>query len=267
MYRHVFRAVIAFAACIAGSLPAEAQTIGNSMVTFLNGKLNTRAGGGECANMATEALRVGGGEFVPYYLGADSPGTGDYVWGTLVTVISYANKTRSDSNPTAAVLPGDVIQYRSATISGVSYAHHTSVVHTVNTLAASRPTAVFQQNFNNVRTVQSATIDTTKLTAGWIRIYRPLARQDATNRWQISIVNNATTSQTAKIMVGTAIASTLSLTAANTAGSFTTYYIATTGTLPCLVLSNGQSLFLQNAKSDDICNPTSSTIGLLQLSP
>ena len=39
---------------------------------------------------------------------------GDYVWGSLVTVISFANKAWSDSNPTAAVLPGDVIGFRSA---------------------------------------------------------------------------------------------------------------------------------------------------------
>ncbi|MBI3866139.1 MAG: hypothetical protein HY290_30030 [Planctomycetia bacterium] len=270
MSRLAFRVVVALFAGLAFSLPAEAQTIGNSMVGFLNSKLNARVGGGECSDMAAEALRVGGGEFVPYYLGADSPSSGDYVWGTLVTVISYSNKVWSDSNPTAAVQPGDVIQYRNATISKVSYAHHTSVVNTVNTgtsTTASRPTSVFQQNFNKVRTVQSAAIDTTKLTAGWIRIYRPIARQDATNRWQISIVNNASTAQTATIMVGTSTISTLNFTAANTAGSYIRYYCSTDGTLPCVVLSNGQSLFFENAKGDAIYNPTSNSIGIQKLSP
>ena len=131
MNRFVLRGIIAFLAGLTFTLPAEANTVGDSMAFYLSGQVGKRVGGGECAHMATEALRVGGGEFIPNYLGADSPSSGDYVWGTLVTVISYSNKTLSDSAPTVAVQVGDVIQYRNATISGTLFAHHTSVVKSV----------------------------------------------------------------------------------------------------------------------------------------
>lgn len=270
MTRVVLRGIIACLAGFALALPAEANTIGDSMALYLNGQIGKRVGGGECANMATEALRVGNGEFISKDLGPDSPNSGDYVWGTLVTVISCSNKVWSDSAPTVAVQVGDVIQYHSAVISGASYSHHTSVVKSVTTgtsSKASRPTAVYQQNFNKVRTVQSATIDTTKLTAGWIRIYRPIARKDANNLWKVTLVNNASTSQTVSIMISTTVVGTLSLTAANTSGSFKTYYITTDGTVPCLVLSNNQTIYLQNATSDSIYNPTSSTLAVQRLSP
>ena len=104
VHRVVWRASLALIISGAFSQPAQAQTIGSSMVTFLNGKLNTRVGGGECAHMATEALRANDGEFVPSDLGADSPATGDYVWGTLVTTISFSTVC-SDSSPTSACLP------------------------------------------------------------------------------------------------------------------------------------------------------------------
>ena len=262
--RVVWRASLALMICAASSLPAEAQTIGSSMVTFLNGKLSTRLGGGECAHMATEALRVGGGEFYATDLGADSPATGDYVWGTLVTTISFST-VWADSNPTSACLVGDVIQYGAGTKIGTATytARHTSVVQTVNT-TKNRPTAVYQQNFGSVRTVKSATIDVTQLTAGWIRIYRPKARVDGTNVWKFTVVNNATTSQTYTVMVGTTTVSTVSDTAANTAGSFKVHKVTTTGTVPAVV-NNSNSIYVQNAKGDEIYNPTTSTLGIRQL--
>src|SRR5438128_12058960 len=107
MRRYAIREVLALLICGFYCLTAEAQ-IGSSMVSFLQTKVGTRLGGGECAHMATEALRVAGGEFIPADLGADSPSTGDYVWGTLVTTISY-NKGVIDSNPTNLCQVGDVI--------------------------------------------------------------------------------------------------------------------------------------------------------------
>ena len=267
MVRNVLRLALAIVFSGLLSLPAQAQTYsGSGMVTYLTGKVGLRLGGGECAHMATEALRVNGGEFIPTDLGADSPAAGDNVWGTLLTTVTF-NKVVTYSVPTAAILPGDIIQYGSGTkIGTATYARHTSVVQTVNTATASRPTAVFQQNFGAVRTVKSATIDLTKLTAGWLRIYRPKARVDVVNKWKYTVVNNATTSQTYTIMVGTSTVSTVSLTAANTVGSFKIATVTTTGTVPALVLSsNGTSIYLANAKGDEIYNPTTSTFGLRQL--
>ena len=266
MNRVVWRASLALMICAASSLPAEAQTWtdGSALVTFLNGKVNTRLGGGECSHMATEALRACGGEFFPADLGADSPATGDNVWGTLVTTISIVSTKWNDSTPASACLVGDIIQYGTGTkIGTATYARHTSVVQTVNT-TTKRPTAVFQQNFGSVRTVKTATINVTQLTAGWIRIYRPKARLDGTNVWKFTVVNNATTSQTYTVMVGTSTVSTVSATAANTAGSFRAHKVTTTGTVPCVV-NNTNSIYVQNAKGDEIYNPTTSTFGIRQL--
>ena len=243
---------------------AEAQTINNSMVTFLNGRVGTRVGGGECAHMAIEALRVAGGEFYRSDLGADSPASGDYVWGSLITVISYSNSKWSDSNPTIACLPGDVIQFGAGTkIATATYlTRHTAVVQAVNT--KQRPSAVFQQNFNAVRSVTTASIDVTKLTAGWIRIYRPIPRIDAANTWKFTVVNNASTQQTYSLMAGTTTIGSVTVTAANTSGSFYVHKVTTSGTVPNVV-NNGNSILVNNAKGDEIYNPSSGTFGIRQL--
>ena len=154
-----------------------------------------------------------------------------------------------------------MIQYGgTAEIGTATYAaHHTSVVQTINTTNY-RPTAVYQQNFGGVQTVQSATIDVTNLTAGWLRIYRPKAIVDMTNVWKFTVVNNATTSQTYTVMVDISTVSTVS----DTASSFRAYKVTTDGTLPC-VINNGNTIYVQNAKCNEIYNPTTSTFGIRQL--
>jgi hypothetical protein len=239
------------------------------MVTFLNGKMGVRVGSGDCAPMATEALRVSGAEFYPGDLGPDTPTSGDYVWGTLITVISYTNNVWSDSAPTVAVLPGDVIQYGGGAKFGKTLypTRHTSVVQTVNAATANRPTAVFQQNFGGVRSVQCAAIDTTQLIGGWLRIYRPVPRQDAPNQWKVTVVNNSSSSQTYQVMVGTTSLGSVSATAANSSGSYFIHKLATDGTVPCIVLSSGPSLYLINGCEFAIYNLSKSKYGLQQLSP
>lgn len=264
MNRTALQIILALLICGTLKSLSEAQTINTSMVSFLNGKIGVRVGGGECAHMATEALRICGGEFCPADLGADSPSAGDYVWGQLVTVISYS-RTWADSAPTVAVQPGDVIQYvGTVKIGTTTYpTRHTSVVKTVNTAAASRPTAVFQQNFGSARTVQSATIDVTKLVSGSLRIYRPISFKIATNVWKFTVVNNCTTTQSYTVVVGTSTVSSGSLTAANTAGSYRVHKVSTTGTVPALVCGTPY-IYVQTAKGIQLSgSPTAVT----QLSP
>ncbi len=88
--------------------------VGSSLVNCLNENLGKRLGGGESDHLAREALRLSGGEFSSADLGTDSPETGDYVWGTLVTEISCVNNQWSDTNPDADCRPGDIIQYGNA---------------------------------------------------------------------------------------------------------------------------------------------------------
>lgn len=262
--RVVWHAIIALVVSGTFSVPAEAQSIGASMVSFLNGKLNSRVGGGESSHMATEALRVGGGEFYPDDLGADFPGTGDKVWGTLVKVISYDNGTWSDSSPDNPCLPGDVIQFGgNAVIGAVAYpANFTAVVQSVN--SSGRPSAVFQQNLAGVRTVQSAVIHTKQLTAGWLRIYRPVTRIDEVGTWKFTVVNNVASSKVYTIMIDIDTISTVTATGANTAGSYFVHKITNDTIVPCVV-NDDNTVYVETSKGNEICNLDDGSVGLQQL--
>src|SRR4051794_18218795 len=86
----------------------HADTLNSKVVKYLEGKIGTRIGGGECVHVATEALRAAGAEFITTDLGADNPVSGDYVWGTFVKEIAIKGGKWSDSSLSAKVLPGDV---------------------------------------------------------------------------------------------------------------------------------------------------------------
>jgi len=264
MNRFALRAAFFVGFCLQLGTSANAQSIGDNMISYLNGTLATRVGGGECDQMATEALRVAGGEFVPSDLGDDFPSTGDKVWGTLVTVISNQNNTWSDSNPGNTCLPGDVIQFGSAVLGTTSYPQQfTCVVAAVDT--SGRPTSIYQQNFNNNRVVQQATFDATQLNNGWLRIYRPIERIDRFNEWKFTIVNNDTRQHTYYLMYGEDTITVVTVTAANTAGSFYIHSVDTDGTVPNFLLYNETSYFVQVAKGNEIYQSPNG-LAILQLS-
>lgn len=228
----------------------SAGSIGNAVVTFLNSRLDQRVGGGSAWHMATEALRIGGGEFIPAELGTDTPWEGDRVWGTLVTKISR-NENWSDSAPEASVLPGDVIQFHDAEFGELALPQRfTAVVAEVNELG--RPSKVFYQNLNQVRKVQKVTFDATTLTSGWMRIYRPKARVDRPDEWKFTVVNNRGSEQEYDVMVGidTALCNTAST--SNTYGSFQVHWMLTNGTVPNLLHHSGGSYFLETGKGYEI---------------
>ena len=249
----------------------QAQAINQSIVTFLAGKVGVRVGGGECAHAATEALRVSGGEFMPTDLGADTPSTGDYVWGTLVKIVSCTNGKWVDSSPTAKVLPGDIMQYGNTTIvignSTWTATHHTSIVAAVNT--AGMPTFIFEQNVNGVRTIQKDAMDLTKLKAGWIRIYRPKARLDKTGRYKCTIVNNMPTSQSVAIKFGTQTLGSLGLTQANTASSYLVEMVMSSSATAkfTLALSTGSSITIDNAGGYEVYAGTGGKAAIRKLTP
>src|SRR5437762_2502408 len=54
----------------------QSQSIGDRMVAYLDSMKGQRLGGGECAHLAEEALRVSGGKFIL------SGTTQDYVWSS-----------------------------------------------------------------------------------------------------------------------------------------------------------------------------------------
>ena len=263
-HRTVWRTIVALVISSAFNLTAEAQSIGDSMVSFLGTKIGQRVGGGESDHLATEALRVGGGEFVPADLGTDNPGNGDKVWGTLVKVIKFENGTWSDSNPDNPCQPGDVMQFGgNAVISDVAYpAKFTAVVKTIN--SNGRPSLVYQQNFAGVRTVQSAVIHTKQLTAGWIRIYRPVTRVDEVGTWKFTVVNNVANPRVYVIMIDVDTVSTVTATAANTAGSFFIHKITNDTIVPCVV-HDDDTIYLETGKGNEIYIPVDGSETVRQL--
>lgn len=230
-------------------------SIGDAVVAFLTSRVNQRVGGGSAWHMATEALRVGGGEFIPAELGPDSPWEGDKVWGTLVTKISNY-ESWSDSAPENPVKPGDVIQLHSAEFGTVALQERfTGIVAEVN--ESGRPRSVFYQNLNRVRNVQKVDFDATALTSGWMRIYRPKARIDRPNEWKFTVVNNRTAEQEYDVMVGVDIATCNAISTSNTYGSFQVHWMLSDGTVPNLLLHSGGSYFMETGKGYEI--PTSSS--------
>jgi len=234
------------------------------MVSYLNAQLNNRLGGGEASHLATEALRVSGGEFYPGDLGADFPGDGDKVWGTLVTVISITDSGWTDSNPDNTCQSGDVLQFGgSAVIGETTYpAQFTAVVKSVN--GSSRPSTVFVQNKSQVRTVQSSSINVKRLSAGWIRIYRPVTRVDAVGTWKFTVVNNSTTLQNYVIMVDVDTVSTQSASAANTAGSYFVHKISTDSLVPCVV-NGDNTIYVETGKANEIYSAADGSLAVRQV--
>jgi hypothetical protein len=229
----IFRSlVLPLAALVLAASAAEAQTFNAKVVSFLAGKVGKRVGGGECAHAAQEALRVSGAEFDRTDLGRDSPAPGDYVWGTLVKSITSTNGKVVDSAPSVKLLAGDVIQYRNARfVAGTASsfaAQHTSVVAAVS--ATGMPTFVYQQNVSNQRIVRRDAIDLTKLTGGYLRIYRPKARRVTAGKYKFTIVNNMPSAQTVKFRNNTTAFTGVSLTATNTGASYLTSWMTITGT-------------------------------------
>lgn len=221
--------------------PSVNASLNQRVAAYLAQNVGKRLGGGECAHLASESLRVAGAKFGN--VGPDSPGSGDYVWGTLVKTVEFKVGTAVDSRPSSALQPGDVLQYRNTTFStGSKATHHTSVVAAVD--SSGRVTKVYEQNLGNGgvkgvnRTVTLRPLDLSKLTGGFVRAYRPIARTAQTGHYEFTITNNAATSQTLDLL-----GKSFTLTSSNTTNSYATY--TASGSRPSLTL-NGKSFALDD---------------------
>ncbi|MFQ3651765.1 MAG: hypothetical protein SNJ75_15680 [Gemmataceae bacterium] len=168
--------------------PAAPATINDRMVAFLAQNVGKRIGGGECAHVASEALRASGARFIR----RPDVVPGDYVWGNLVKVVSN-NGVWRDSAPNVRVRPGDLLQYHNVRIRGAGgwtfwTSQHTAVVASVDSLG--RPTSVFEQNVNGDRTMRVSQINLSQLLSGRISIYRAEPRVVVPGRFEFSLVNN-----------------------------------------------------------------------------
>jgi hypothetical protein len=193
-------------------------SLGERMANYLQEQVNARRriGGGECAHLATEALRIAGAEFRR----TEPSGTEDYVW----TSNRVARLTRGSQLAYRRFQVGDVIQYHNATFSvGGNLPHHTQVVAAVSSLG--RITQVYEQNVGVGRIAQRrAAPDLTKLTGGSVSIYRPVARARRAGYVEYTLVNNTSISRTLTNPSG------VTLTRANTVGSYQDRWVTFSGT-------------------------------------
>jgi hypothetical protein len=156
----------------------QSLTIGDQVVKFCKENLGKKVGGGQCAHLATEAVKSAGGK--SWFEFKDFPNQHDYVWGDLVYVLEVKGKTRSEQKvPGRSVQPGNVIQMRDAEFEGTDYMmsapHHTSVVIEVKE-NGSVLTAI-EQNHDGKMIVNKTTYRLNDLKAGWVRIYEPVPKQ------------------------------------------------------------------------------------------
>jgi len=151
------------------------------IIAFCQSHRGVQVGGGECAHLANEALRVAGADFA----GAN------YVWGSVVTRITRG----TDSNSTPVCKPGDIIQFQAVTFANgwnTGGGPHTAIVAAVD--GRGRPTQVYEQNVGvngkgpgfHDRTVRldAQAINMNTVTAGTITIYRAVPRVDGPGRYQ-----------------------------------------------------------------------------------
>ena len=220
------------------SSPTSAS-LNQQVVDFANSHLGDHVGGGECAHLVEEALRVAGANFLP-----QDPGNGDYIWGQLVTVITPGH----DSNPTVACVPGDIIQYQNVSLSGGSVAtHHTAIVGQVD--SSGRPTKVYEENSGGDRhdRYDPDVINSATVTAGTIHIYRPTLRTDTPGQIQYLVVNDTTSRQNVTIYFNGQASQPFSLDVFDTVGSELGGTIPTSGFSNIMIGVDGHEVPITNA--------------------
>lgn len=173
-------AIPTFFSLVATAAPAPAPTLGDKIAAYCKTLLGEQVGGGECAHLATAALKSVDAQGRHQ----DSPNDGDYVWGELVFVLDKAPKSADNKGKATDLRPGDVIQYRDTKWAGpkrtgkgtysASAGHHTSVVQAVEDKG--KTIKIYQQNSGGKRFVTQDVLYLDDLKEGWIRAYRPVAK-------------------------------------------------------------------------------------------
>lgn len=145
------------------------------VVKFCKENKGKMVGDGECGTLAQAALKEAGAKPVNEF--TESPGAGDYAWGELVFVLEVQGGKRTREPADAKARPGDVIQFRNARFrrggGTVILDHHTAIVAEVK---SNGDLVVYEQNMLGKKEVTQGTLSPGGMSAGWIRVYRPVAK-------------------------------------------------------------------------------------------
>jgi hypothetical protein len=161
-------------------LPVIASfSYGPSVLTFCRNNLGRKIGTGQCAALASAALRNSGAAI---RVGPDWPAAGDYVWGDPVALVKASFSGLKGTNDLALVEAGDIVQFHDTRFSGYNHGndgvyrmeakHHTAVVESVDT--AHSTITVLHQNWNGRMVVRRQTLYLGGMTRGWLRFYHPV---------------------------------------------------------------------------------------------
>lgn len=226
--------------------PPIVSPIGTAMASYLQAHLGQRVGGGECAQLAVEALRASGARFV--WVTSATP---DYAWGTGLTTILGTAAGGVYRRP-AAFQPGDVIQFTNARFrDGTWDPHHTAIVASVD--SAGRVTSVYQQNFNEVRLVTQQPLDLTQLISGYVKVYRPQRRTAVAGCFRFTVVNNTGAAVGVVERAGTGV-SAYALSKAGTAPSYQVRWWSTYGGVTPAITVAGHSITVTDGAAYEIYN-------------
>lgn len=176
------KAITLYAIIVIGALfapSARAESPNEKLVKFCQANLGQKVGGGECADLANNALLAAGAK--PQRAYPDAPKEGDYVWGKLVASVEVTKGGRKVEGKLADAQAGDIIQYRDAAFKGnlqgrkytSKATHHTAVLMAI--AANGRDLKVCEQNRSGKKIVSIAEVRLGDLKEGWVRIYQPEA--------------------------------------------------------------------------------------------
>ena len=140
--------------------------------------------------------------------------------------------------------------------------HHTAIVAAVD--GHGRPTQVYEENVgvngkgkgagthDRTDRLDPLTINSKTILAGTVHVYRPVKRVDVANASQFTAVNNTNSSQTVTEYFNGKKQFTMSLTAFNTAGSYSTGKVSSSGRATWTIGINGKTIALNNAAGYEV---------------
>ncbi len=160
---------------------ATKRNVNELLVRFCRANLGRKVGNGQCSELAVLGLPASGGVLDFNNLWGSNICQFEGVNGRPIVRLGSAGRL-SKNKKTVDVRPGDIIQYENVRFlkqwnggsSWKNYPHHTSIIAQVS--RNGQTFKVYEQNVNNTQYVLETTLYMPELTAGTMRISRPIPR-------------------------------------------------------------------------------------------